>query len=153
MCHICFKLTYWFQRRRLLSIFSKSFLLKKLTQLFTHLFFLLNIQKEHTESIIYMSLHRIVYLYFKDKKKCENCEKMNVLFFFNVKCFLKSVRGYPYWKPHNFFLLKIFPVFFPIGSYFKTMSADGDHSCHICFKLTYWFQRRRLLSIFSKSFL
>jgi hypothetical protein len=37
-CHICFKLTYWFQRRRLLSIFSKSFLLKKLTQLFTHLF-------------------------------------------------------------------------------------------------------------------
>jgi hypothetical protein len=23
-----------------------------------------------------------------------------------------------------------------------------DHSCHVCFKLTYWFQRRRLLSIF-----
>jgi hypothetical protein len=24
-----------------------------------------------------------------------------------------------------------------------------DHSCHVCFKLTYWFQRRRLLNIFS----
>jgi hypothetical protein len=24
-----------------------------------------------------------------------------------------------------------------------------DHSCHVCFKLTYWFQRRRLLDIFS----
>jgi hypothetical protein len=23
-----------------------------------------------------------------------------------------------------------------------------DHSCHVCFKLTYWFQRRRLLNIF-----
>jgi hypothetical protein len=56
---------------------------------------------------------------------------------------------------------------FPIGSYVKTMSLraailDGDlghwynfeswppkdHSCHVCFKFTYWFQRRRLLSIF-----
>ena len=24
-----------------------------------------------------------------------------------------------------------------------------DHSCHVCFKLNYWFQRRRLLNIFS----
>ena len=24
-----------------------------------------------------------------------------------------------------------------------------DHSCHVCFKLTYWFQRRRLLNFFS----
>ena len=24
-----------------------------------------------------------------------------------------------------------------------------DHSSHVCFKLTYWFQRRRLLNIFS----
>ena len=24
-----------------------------------------------------------------------------------------------------------------------------DHSCHVCFKLTHWFQRRRLLNIFS----
>ena len=38
---------------------NKSFLLKKLTQLFTHLFFLLNIQKQHTESIIYMSSFRM----------------------------------------------------------------------------------------------
>ena len=58
---------------------------------------------------------------------------------------------------------------FPIGSYVKTMFADGchlgwrsgvtghnfeswppkDHSSHVCFKLTYWFQRRRLLNIFS----
>jgi hypothetical protein len=46
----------------------------------------------------------IVYLYFKDKKNCE-------FFFLNVKCFLKNIWGYPYWKPHNFFLLKICPVF------------------------------------------
>ena len=38
---------------------KKSFLLKQLTQLFTHLFFLLNIQKQHTESIIYMSSFRM----------------------------------------------------------------------------------------------
>ena len=24
-----------------------------------------------------------------------------------------------------------------------------DHSCHVCFKLAYWFQRRRFLNIFS----
>ena len=24
-----------------------------------------------------------------------------------------------------------------------------DHSCHVCFTLTYWFQRRKLLNIFS----
>ena len=35
------------------------FIKKKLTQLFTHLFFLLNIQKQHTESIIYMSSFRM----------------------------------------------------------------------------------------------
>jgi hypothetical protein len=38
---------------------KKLFLLKKLTQLFTHLFFLLDIQKQHTESIIYMSSFRM----------------------------------------------------------------------------------------------
>ena len=48
---------------------------------------------------------------------------------------------------------------FPIGSYVKTMFADGchlgwrsgsqDHSSHVCFKLTYWFQRSRFLNIFS----
>jgi hypothetical protein len=31
--------------------------------------------------------------------------------FLNVKCFLKNVWGYPYWKLHTFFLLKICPVF------------------------------------------
>ena len=30
----------------------------------------------------------IVYLYFKDS---ENCEKINVFFFLNVKCLLKNV--------------------------------------------------------------
>jgi hypothetical protein len=38
---------------------GKSFLLTKLTQLFTHLFILLNIQKQHTECIIYMSSFRM----------------------------------------------------------------------------------------------
>ena len=38
---------------------NKSFLLKKTDQIFTHLFFLLNIQKQHTEGIIYMSSFRM----------------------------------------------------------------------------------------------
>jgi hypothetical protein len=58
-----------------------------------------------------------------------------------------------------------FKTCFPIGSYVKTMSAVGghlgwrsrspdtilkiDHLCHACFKLAYWFQKRRLLNIFS----
>jgi hypothetical protein len=37
--------------------------------------------------------------------------------------------------------------------YVKTMSAESwppkDHSCHVYFKLTYWFHQRRLLNIFS----
>ena len=53
---------------------------------------------------------------------------------------------------------------FPIGYYVKTMSADGghfgwrfgsldiilkvDHSCHVFFKLAYWFQRKNFLNIF-----
>ena len=37
--------------------------------------------------------------------------KKNNGFFLNVKCFLKNVWGYPCWKPNNFFLLKICPVF------------------------------------------
>ena len=61
-----------------------------------------------------------------------------------------------------------FKTFFPIGSYVKTMSTEGGHlgwrsgspetilkidhlrkhPCHVCFKLAYWFQRRRFLSIF-----
>jgi hypothetical protein len=49
---------------------KKSFLLKKLTQLFTHLFFLLNIQKQHTESIIYMSQTNKEYIF------CTNFIKM-----------------------------------------------------------------------------
>ena len=28
-------------------------------------------------------------------------------------------------------------------------SPPNDHACHVCFKLTYWFQRRRLLNILS----
>ena len=75
-----------------------------------------------------------------------------------------------YWIQRNFFF---FLNIFPVGSYVKTMSADAirwpswmevgvtrhnfeswpptckNHSCHVCFKLTYWFQRRRLLNIFS----
>ena len=65
------------------------------------------------------------------------------------------------------FQRKRFLNIFPIGSYVKTMFADGCHlgwrsgsqdiilkvdhlrtiHSHVCFKLTYWFQRRRLLNI------
>ena len=49
---------------------KKIIFIKKLTQLFTHLFFLLNIQKQHTESIIYMSSFRMWKngAYFQQKK-------------------------------------------------------------------------------------
>jgi hypothetical protein len=63
---------------------------------------------------------------------------------------------------------KILKHFSPIGSYVKTMSAEGGHlgwrswspdtilkidhlrtiHANVCFKLAYWFQRRRLLNIF-----
>jgi hypothetical protein len=33
-------------------------------------------------------------------------------------------------------------------TYFESWPPK-HHSCHVCFKLTYWFQRRRLLNIFS----
>ena len=39
----------------------------------------------------------IVYLYFKDKKNCVNCEKINV-FFLNVNCFLKKRMRVPLLK-------------------------------------------------------
>ena len=68
-------------------------------------------------------------------------------------------------KLADWFHQRRFLNIFPRVSYVKTMSADGghlgwrcgsldiilkvDHSCHVCFKLTYWFQRRRLLNIFS----
>ena len=60
-----------------------------------------------------------------------------------------------------------FKTFSPIGSYVKTVRwrwpswmevrVTGhnfenwplkDHSCHVCFRLAYWFQRRRFLNIF-----
>jgi hypothetical protein len=28
------------------------------------------------------------------------------------------------------------------------MNSLKDHPCHVCFKLAYWFQRKRFLSIF-----
>jgi hypothetical protein len=34
---------------------------------------------------------------------------------------------------------------FNIGPYNFESWPPKDHSCHVCFKLTYWFQRRRLL--------
>jgi hypothetical protein len=51
----------------------------------------------------------IVYLYFKDKKNCENCEKIYV-FFLNVKCFLKNVWGYPYLHPYEICTTNVFLI-------------------------------------------
>jgi len=34
------------------------------------------------------------------------------------------------------------------GHNFKSLPPK-DHSCHVCFKLTYWFQRKQFLNIFS----
>jgi hypothetical protein len=30
----------------------------------------------------------------------------------------------------------------------KPVSQYSKHACHVCFKLAYWFQRRRFLNIF-----
>ena len=51
----------------------------------------------------------IVYLYFKDKNNCENCEK-KIMFFFKCKMFLKKRMRVPLLKAPYFFLLKICPV-------------------------------------------
>ena len=43
---------------------------------------------------------KLVYLYFKDKQILKIVKKLMFFFFqmLNVKCFLKTVWGYPYWK-------------------------------------------------------
>jgi hypothetical protein len=94
-CHVCFKLTYWFQRRRLLTFFSIGSYVK-----------------------------------------------------------FKSSVLWP-WPPSK--MANISKHIFNIGPYGKNVlkkisseiSKPMDHSCHVCFKLTYWFQRRRLLTFFS----
>jgi hypothetical protein len=35
-----------------------------------------------------------------------------------------------------------------MGKMFKKISLCKEHPCHVCFKLDYWFQRRRFLNIF-----
>ena len=57
VAHVYYQLPYSISRWRTAIIFIK----KKLTQLFTHLFFLLNIQKQHTESIIQNVKKRGIY--------------------------------------------------------------------------------------------
>ena len=37
------------------------------------------------------------------------------------------------------------------GHNFESM-LPKDHPCHVCFKLVYWFQRRRFLNIFPIGF-
>ena len=55
----------------------------------------------------------IVYLYFKDKKKIENCEKNNV-FFFKCKMFLKKRMRVPLLKAPYFLSIENMPRFFHI---------------------------------------
>jgi hypothetical protein len=70
-------------------------------------------------------------IYISKIEKIENCEKNNV-FFLNVKCFLKNVWGYPYWKPHTFFLLKIKKtLFFSQFSIFFYLWNINTQSCVI----------------------
>jgi hypothetical protein len=72
-CHVCFKLAYWFQRRRFLNVFPIGY--------------------------------------------------------------------YVRWRRPSWFKVRV------TGHNFESWPPK-DHSCHVCFKLTYWFQRRRLLNIF-----
>jgi hypothetical protein len=46
-------------------------------------------------------------------------------------------------------MLKLCPLTVVILDGGRGHMTPKDHSCHVCFKLTYWFQRRRLLNIFS----
>jgi hypothetical protein len=81
---------------------------------------------------------------------------------------LKDYPCHVCFKLAYWFQRRRFLNIFPIGSYVKTMSADGDHlgwrsgsldiilkvwpfkdhPYHVCFKLVYWFQRKFFLNIF-----
>jgi hypothetical protein len=53
----------------------------------------------------------IVYLYFKDRKNCENCEKINV-FFFKCKMLLKKCMRVPLLKAPQLFSIENMPRYF-----------------------------------------
>ena len=131
--HVCFKLADWFQKRRLLNNFPIGSYVKTMSADGGHL------------GWRFGSLDIIL--------KVDHLMTIHAMFALN---WLTGFRG---GKKLNIF---------PIGSYVKTMSADGghlgwrsgsqdiilkvDHLRTIHLKLTYWFQRRRLLNIFSIGF-
>ena len=128
-CHVCFKLAFWFQRKIFLNIFPIGPYVKTMSVDGGHLGWRSGSQE-------------IIESWPPKDHSYHVCFKLT------------------YWFQRRR-LLNIFPI----GSYVKTMFADGchlgwrsesqdswppkDHSSHVCFKLTYWFQRRRLLNIFS----
>jgi hypothetical protein len=91
-CHVCFKLAYWFQRRRFLNIFPIGSYVKTMSADGGHL------------GWWFGSLDIIL--------KVDHLRTIHAMFALN---WLTGFRG-------NFFL-----NIFPIGSYVKTMSADGGH--------------------------
>jgi hypothetical protein len=90
-CHVCFKLTYWFQRRSFLNIFPIGSYVKSMSADDCHLGW-----RSGSLDIIL---------------KVDHLRTIHAMFALN---WLTGFRG-----------KKIY--IFPIGSYDKTMSADGGH--------------------------
>ena len=91
-CHVCFKLAYWFQRRRFLNIFPIGSYVKTMSADGGHLGW-----RSGSLDIIL---------------KVDHLRTIHAMFTLN---WLTGFRG------TNFLNI------FPIGSYVKTMSADGGH--------------------------
>ena len=91
-CHVCFKLAYWFQRRRFLNIFPIGSYVKNMSADGSHLGW-----RSGSLDIIL---------------------KVDHLRTIHAKFALNWLTGFREKKNLNIF---------PIGSYVKTMSADGGH--------------------------
>jgi hypothetical protein len=131
-CHVCFKLAYWFQRRRLLNIFSIWSYVKTKSSHGGHLEFPIGKRftscKHGMDDPYVVNFQICVQWPWPPSKMAAFSRHSFNIEPYGEKCLI-GVTGYNFesWPPK-------------------------DHSCHVCFKLTYWFQRRRLLNIFSIGF-
>jgi hypothetical protein len=120
-CHVCFKLTYWFQRRKLLNIFSIGSYVK------------------------IKSIYKIC-VFGADRKSNMAARAYNVFWLVEILkiFFLETTKPIELWLCRNDHWVEVGVT----GHNFESWPPK-DHSSYVCFKLTYWFQRRRLLNIFS----
>ena len=133
-CYVCFKLADWFQKRRLLNNFPIGFYVKTMSADGGHF--------EPRSGSLYHNFgswppkdHRWHACYIGLLVSEEKILKH----FFPLGPMLKL--QYVCWKWPSWMEVRI------TGHNFENWPLK-DHPCHVCFKLAYWFQRRRFLNIF-----